>query len=78
MTDAECCSGCGAIALIHPWVGVTRDVETGAMTAFPICEPCYLDPAHRERPLKMHFFPRGEAALAVSAAAANILVEPRS
>lgn len=69
------CSGCGAVAAHHPWVGVTRDTESNLMTAFPICHACFSNPAHRQRPLKMHFFEAGQAIDAVWAAEANILVE---
>jgi len=59
----------------HPWVGVTRD-EDGLMAAFPICQKCWQDPSHRQRVLKMHFFPKQQAPEAVTAAERNILVEP--
>lgn len=71
----ELCSGCGAVAPVHPWTGVTRD-EDGRMAAFPICRACYVDPAHRLYPLKMHFFDRLAAGQAVADAEANILVQP--
>lgn len=71
----ELCSGCGAVAAAHPMVGVARD-DDGQMTAFPICHACWADPAHRQRTLKMHFFPVGQASDAVSAADRNILVSP--
>ena len=76
----EMCSGCGAMAESHPIVGVTRDVETDLMTAFPVCLDCWQDPVHRQQPLKMHFFPKEQAPIAVKAAEDNILVqhpEPR-
>ena len=74
MTESLC-SGCGAVAATHPYVGVTRDEETHLMTAYPICYACWIDPAHRQRTLKMHFFDAREAEAAVVAAEDNILVE---
>jgi hypothetical protein len=71
----ELCSGCGAVTGQHPMVGVARD-DDGQMAAFPICHACWADPAHRQRPLKMHFFARGQAGAAVEAADRNILVSP--
>jgi hypothetical protein len=76
MADLEMCSGCGAVAPQHPLVGVTRDVETGLMTAFPVCHECWATPSHRTRPIKMHFFDRAEADLAVQAAEDNVMVSP--
>lgn len=70
------CSGCGAVAAAHPYVGVARDEETELMTAYPICHACWVDPAHRQRTLKMHFFPKDQAPAAVDAAERNILAEP--
>jgi hypothetical protein len=72
----DLCSGCGAVAPAHPIMGVTRDTETGRMAAFPICAACWSDPSHRRRPLKMHFFDRTDAAVAIDAAERNILVTP--
>lgn len=69
------CSGCGAVAPSHPFVGVARDEESGQMTSYPICHMCWSDPSHRQHTLKMHFFPAHEAAGAVEAAEQNILVE---
>ena len=74
----ELCSGCGEVALAHPYVGVARDQETGLMTAYPICFACYADPSHRQAPLKMHFFDRASMPAAVRAAEENILVDPPS
>ena len=71
------CSGCGAVAASHPYVGVARDAETGLMTAYPICHLCWADPSHRQVPLKMHFFAANQAPEAVDAAERNILVEPQ-
>jgi hypothetical protein len=73
--DEELCSGCGALATQHPIVGVMRDEETGKMAAFPVCHACWVNPAHRQRVLKAHYFDRSQAADAVAAAEANILVE---
>lgn len=70
------CSGCGAVAPSHPYVGVARDAETELMTAYPICHLCWADPAHRQRTgLKMHFFDAHQAPEAVQAAEDNIMVE---
>jgi hypothetical protein len=70
----EVCLGCGVVAekSPHPWVGVTRD-EDGNMNSWPVCDACFKDPAHRQTVLKMHFFPRNHAAIAVDAAERNIL-----
>ena len=70
------CSGCGAVAASHPYVGVARDQETGVMTAYPICYLCWSDPSHRQRPLKMHFHDASMADTAVDAAERNIMVDP--
>lgn len=64
----EPCSGCGEMADDHPMVGVTRDKESGEMAAFPVCESCHRDPAHRQITLKMHFFPRAQRDIAVARA----------
>lgn len=71
------CSGCGTVAESHPFVGVARDQETHRMAAYPICYECWQNPAHRKRPLKMHFFERSQAIAAVTAAEENILVEKK-
>jgi hypothetical protein len=70
------CSGCGNVADSHPYVGIMRDQETELMTAYPICQECWANPAHRQRTLKMHFFDRAHAQEAVVAAEENILVDP--
>jgi len=72
------CSGCGAVAATHPFVGVARDEETNLMTAYPICYLCWNDPSHRQHKLKMHFFEAKQAPEAVQAAEENILVDPPS
>ena len=74
----EICSGCGAAAEQYPIFGVTRDQETGRMAEFPVCRACWIDPAHRQAPLKMHFFERGagSADQIVQAAEDNILSDP--
>lgn len=69
----EVCTGCGAAAPVHPMVGVARDRETGGMAAFPVCEACWRWPAHRKAPLKMHFFPRAQARVAVALAGSETL-----
>lgn len=73
--EPEICSGCGAADDEHPIVGVTRDEEDGKMAAFPVCKECHVNPAHRKTVLKMHFFPRAQAPIAVDAAERNVLVE---
>lgn len=75
MPAESMCSGCGAVAASHPYVGVARDEETGLMTAYPICYLCWSDPSHRQRVLKFHFFDARQANEAVTAAEDNILVE---
>ena len=70
------CSGCGAVAESHPYVGVARDAETDLMTSYPICYQCWVDPSHRQVTLKMHFFQAHNADIAVQAAEENILVDP--
>lgn len=74
MTESLC-SGCGTVAESHPYVGVSRDVESGMMTAYPICYQCWADPSHRQVSLKMHFYEARHAEEAVDAAERNILVE---
>lgn len=76
----ERCSGCGVMAMNHPFVGitrvandhpfvgVTREMESGEMAAFPICGLCQRDPTHRKAGLKMHFFPREMKDIAVARA----------
>jgi len=71
----EICSGCGAAAERHPIAGITRD-EDGRMAAFPVCHACWVDPAHRQVTLKMHFFDRQQGAVAADAAERNVLVQP--
>jgi len=78
MADEQLCSGCGAVAANHPFVGVARDAESELMTAYPICYLCWVDPAHRQHPLKMHFFEAKDAPTAVKAAEDNILAEKPS
>jgi hypothetical protein len=75
MAEEVLCSGCGTVAASHPYVGVARDDETGAMTSYPVCLLCWRDPSHRQRVLKYHFFEAHAAMDAVAAADANILVE---
>jgi len=72
----EVCSGCGATADQHPYVGVAKDVETGHFAPFPVCFLCFRDPEHRTAPLKMHFFEARHAAQAVQAAEDQILLQP--
>ena len=68
------CVGCGAIAELHPFVGIGRlTQETGfwrrltgsvapaAIQAYPVCEACWHFPEHRMRQLKLHFFPEALA-----------------
>jgi len=69
----EPCIGCGAMSVSHPFVGVTRDKESGEMAAFPVCAACWKDPAHRKTVLKMHFFPREKAKVAVAMAGSNAI-----
>lgn len=69
--EVEPCSGCGRMSIVgapHPIVGVALDAETNEMAAFPVCGACWRDPAHRTMPLKMHFFPRDQKAVAVERA----------
>jgi hypothetical protein len=75
MVAESMCSGCGAVAPYHPYVGVARDQETGLMTAYPICFLCWNDPSHRQHKLKMHFFDARSAQVAVVAAEDNIMVD---
>lgn len=69
----ETCIGCGAEGS-HPMVGVGKS-EDGDWAAWPVCAACHRDPAHRKRLLKMHFFDRAAARLAVLAARNQIMLE---
>lgn len=69
----EPCSGCGAMAFRHPIVGVGWDQEAMRFDGFPICDPCWRNPQHRTRPLKMHFFERKHEREAVARAGSNQL-----
>jgi hypothetical protein len=65
------CVGCQSRAERHPYVGVGRadlDGNTGEMVSHPVCAPCWSDPSHRKRPLKLAFFPVTAAPIAVAAA----------
>lgn len=64
----EPCSGCGGMSESHPWVGVTRDQESGQFAAFPVCGECHKNPEHRKVVLKMHFFSKDAAKVAVARA----------
>lgn len=70
------CVGCGILAEHHPIVAVMApaDVPDGVPTsaagprgfvAAPVCRDCHVDPAHRVRPIKGHFFDANAAAVAV-------------
>lgn len=74
MPDMEICVGCGAEAQLHPWVGVGK-TEDGDWAAWPLCTACHQEPGHRTRPLKMHFFDRGSAKLALLAARNQVMLE---
>ena len=69
---ADLCSGCGAIGE-HPWVGIGKDEESGTWAAFPVCDRCFRDPAHRQRVLKYHFAPKAQAAIALAHAGSATL-----
>lgn len=55
----------------HPMIGVAFDQKGGQAAAFPVCDSCWRDPAHRLVVLKMHFFPADRAREAVAAAGAS-------
>ncbi len=65
----EPCPGCGTVLgdTDYSHVGIIRD-EDGSFTAFPVCDPCFKDPAHRKYKLKMHFFPRSMKGVALERA----------
>lgn len=66
---SKSCAGCGArppVGRQHPMVGIS--LETGKAVSSPVCHECWMDPAHRERTLKMHFFVREQEDLAVATA----------
>lgn len=75
----EKCLGCGAEADAHPIVGVGRAEDHGMKTPdgmsgllpFNVCKACWVDPAHRSRPLKVHFFERSAHDLAAAVAKAG-------
>ena len=71
LSVGEPCAGCDVEADRFPMVGVTMDRETGEWEAFPVCEMCWRDPAHRVHPLKMHFFPASQAKQAVAMAGSS-------
>jgi hypothetical protein len=67
----QTCIGCGAQAERHPFIGVGRQrLETGdgPMVDHPVCNACYLDPAHRSSPLKLTYFHVDASSQAVAAA----------
>jgi len=68
---AEVCVGCGTLAPQHPIVGVAKVRDEFA--AFPVCEKCWRDPENRKVVLKMHFFERRHAKIAVAMAGSNTL-----
>lgn len=74
MPELEKCVGCDCEAPQHPYVGVGR-TETDDWAAWPVCFDCHQIPSHRRRTLKMHFFDRAAARLAVLAARNQILLE---
>ena len=71
---SERCVGCDALAFVHPWVGIGWPVGfppvglAGVIQAHPVCDACYRDPAHRQRILKVHFFPREQKVRALALA----------
>ena len=69
MTDTfngEQCAGCGQFAPSHPVYAVmAADDAAGTVVGtsedekfvvVPTCMLCHVDPAHRQRPIKGHFF----------------------
>ena len=76
----QTCYGCGAEADQHPWVAVISSPGGELFVAEPICAPCHQDPQHRSKlpggRLKGHFFPAGQAALALSRAGSSHLGQP--
>jgi len=72
----EPCTGCGAVALRHPMVGVALDAKTRTWVAFPVCDACWREPTHRVVPLKMHFFKASQAAQAVVRAGSSNIGGP--
>jgi len=69
--ENEKCLGCGAPAPKHPYVAVTRKDNSEPWRAFPTCFTCWKDPAHRTKPIKAHFFARGQETVAIAAATAQ-------
>jgi hypothetical protein len=76
----ESCVGCSQKADEHPFVGIgNQDIVGRGMQpvksipkevnknfrAFPVCEKCWADTSHRKKTLKMTFFTREDAMVAL-------------
>jgi hypothetical protein len=48
--------------------------DDGVFASFPVCKKCHENPMHRARTLKMHFFERKMAKLAVAMAGSDTIV----
>lgn len=74
MKDAyEKCAGCGAVSETHPFIGIGTRFDglldcIGKKGNFPICDLCHKNPTHRLYRLKMHFFPKSQAKIAIERA----------
>lgn len=65
------CVCCGMSALAHPYIGVGRaDLSSndGPMVEHPVCASCWAHPGRRTKPVKVAFFPRSQAPIAVAMA----------
>lgn len=78
------CAGCGILSAEHPIVAVMNpsDVPEGVTASEPgpngfvsagVCRNCHVDPTHRVRTIKGHFFESSQAAAAVRVAGSNEL-----
>ncbi len=87
--EIKACVGCGILSDTHPFVAVMQpqDVPEGVdivgtpgpqgFVASPCCQLCHVNPEHRVRPIKGHFFTRAQHATAVLQAGSNNIGGPR-
>lgn len=75
----ETCVGCDNTIKRQPWVVISRGDPTSAdqndtavpFGHYPVCNECHVNPEHRKRPLKGHFFPRAGRSDAVQHAGSS-------
>lgn len=80
MASKRACIGCdsspGRAAhtkgpLEHPMVAIVRSGE--AWEAKPVCRECWIDPEHRKKLIKGHFFERAAAQRALDMAGSDTI-----